>query len=658
MNRLAGQHSAYLKHAAHQNIHWYPWSEEAFEAARREDKPVFLSSGAVWCHWCHVMARESFEDEAIAILLNESFICIKLDRDERPDIDRRYQQAVAAMGGGSGWPLSVFLTPEKKPFFGGTYFPPEDRQGRAGFRKVLIAVSDFFRTRRADAAAYAASVMDALQPERLLPEELEEGFLARAETEALSLYDEQNGGFGTSPKFPMPGAVEFLLRRYSLQGSREAGDAARKTLLAMARGGFHDQLGGGFHRYSVDDAWIIPHFEKMADDNAGLLRNFADAYALFGEDAFRDVAQGIIGFVNRELADPEGGFFASQDADVTPEDEGGYFTWSEAELSEVLGPREYEIIARHLFHPRGVMHHDPSRRVLAVTATDAEIAEALGMPREAVAAAIARARAALLAKRKTREAPFIDRTLYTSLNGMMIAAYFRAFLALGEETLRDRAVLGLDRVLRERWADGTLEHSPGVKGLLDDHVHLVDALLAGYEATGDRRHLKLAETIMAGAREKFLDREAGGFFDTEEDVLGTRMKRIEDVPHASANAVAVEVLLKLSLITGKDEYLREAGRGLRVFAGTARSLGVHGGTYLCALSGYFHQATLTIESSATSALAKEARTAAVRSFSTVRYGPDNGRVIPCLGGACLAPFTGAADLAAWHSAPAETPSPS
>jgi uncharacterized protein YyaL (SSP411 family) len=289
MNRLANEKSAYLKHAAKQGINWYPWCEEAFERAKKEDKPIFLSTGAIWCHWCHVMARECFEDEEIGRLLNNHFITIKLDRDERPDIDRLYQQAVSIMGVGGGWPLSVFLTPEKKPFFGGTYFPPEDRQGRPGFKKVILAVSEFYKSKKDEISEYTTRLLTSLHPESLKPEEIDEAIIENAVSKIISDFDPQNGGFGSAPKFPMTGAVEFLINRSVLKGEKSAGHAVKKTLESMARGGIHDQLGGGFHRYSTDEFWIIPHFEKMADDNAWLLRNYAGAYTVFEEDEFKEV---------------------------------------------------------------------------------------------------------------------------------------------------------------------------------------------------------------------------------------------------------------------------------------------------------------------------------------------------------------------------------
>ncbi len=638
MNHLGGQRSAYLQHAADQPVNWYPWSDEAFALARAQGKPVFLSSGAVWCHWCHVMARESFEDSETARLLNELFISVKLDRDERPDIDRRFQQAVAAMGGGSGWPLSVFLTPDRQVFYGGTYFPPEDRQGRPGFRRVLQAVHELYATRKQEALAYASRITAALMPEPGHPEELSRALLDEAEELILTQYDPDSGGFGSAPKFPMPGALEFLLRR-GRDGSGPARDAALRTLASMAAGGFHDHLAGGFHRYSVDEAWIVPHFEKMTDDNAGLLKNYSEGFAVSGEARFAAAARDIIRFAGTVLGDPCGGFFASQDADVTPEDEGGYFTWTDGELREVLDSREYEIVASRLFHPRGAMHHDPRKHVLAANEDAAAISERMGLSRDAFEKLLETAKQKLLARRLTRTAPLIDKALYPSLNGMMIAAYFRAAMVLDDGELIASALTALDRVMQERWKAGRVWHAEEIPGLLEDHIHLVDALIAGYEATGRSDLLDRADELMAVCRERFLDTAEGGFFDTEQEVLGTRIKRIEDVPHPSANAVAIQVLLKLSSLIGKKEYRYEAERSLRLFAGLARQMGIHAGSYFCALHAYYHERSLTVEAAPDSSLARAARLAAARSYAGISYGPDAGRVIACTDCVCLQPVS-------------------
>jgi uncharacterized protein YyaL (SSP411 family) len=643
MNRLANEKSAYLQHAAHQKIDWHPWSEEAFEFARREDKPVFLSTGAVWCHWCHVMAKESFEDEETARILNEHFIAIKLDRDERPDIDRRYQQAVAAMGSGGGWPLSVFLTPDKQPFYGGTYFPPRDMQGRPGFKNVLRSVSSFYKTKREEINNYSQRVMEAIKPEALYPSDLGEAMIGEAEKGMLSLGDMRNGGFGGAPKFPMPGALEFLLRRAAKSGG-PAGDAARRTLEAMAAGGFHDHLGGGFHRYSVDESWHIPHFEKMADDNAGLLRNYVDGYAVFGEARFLDVARGIIAFTREVLSDPRGGFFASQDADVTPDDEGGYFIWTEDEFRKALDPEEYALLSPYLLHEQGSMHHDPAKKVLFTTRSLPEPSAGLGKTPADVQRLIQSGKKKLLNARQERETPFIDRTLYTSLNGMLISAYFHAFAVLGDEEVREFAVKSLERILAERLVDGALLHAEDIPAVLDDYVFLIDALIAGYEATARRQYFIMADELMTVCLQKFHDNNNGGFFDTEREVLGTRLKKIEDIPHASANALAILLLLKLALLTGKAEYQQKAELSLRLFAGIALQMSVHAGTYFCALDAYFNMLKLTVEALPDSELGRTTRTLAGKIYLTILYGENNNRIIPCKQNACLEPLFKSNDI--------------
>jgi len=400
MNRLAQERSAYLRHAANQKIDWQPWSQEAFDRAARENKPVFLSSGAIWCHWCHVMAKESFEDDGVAAILNEHFVAVKLDRDERPDIDRRYQQAVAAMGQGGGWPLSVFLTPEKKPFFGGTYFPPVERFGIPAFGTVLLAISRYYREKREEIEEQGGMFLDAIRRERRPSGPLSGALVDEAAGQMLAAFDRTNGGFGSAPKFAMPGAIEFLLGRYFFTGDEGLALMLGKTLSAMAQGGFHDQIGGGFHRYSTDGAWAVPHFEKMAEDNAWLLRNYCDAYRLFGDPDLKDTARGIISFVDSELSDPQGGFYASMDADVTPDDEGGYFTWTDEDLKRTLGTEEYRVLSMHLFNPGNVVHHAPRKVVLSVRETVDDIARKTGLDAVTTGEIIARGKQKLLAVRE------------------------------------------------------------------------------------------------------------------------------------------------------------------------------------------------------------------------------------------------------------------
>lgn len=642
MNHLANEKSPYLKHAAEQPIDWYPWSDEPFLRAAREGKAVFLSSGGVWCHWCHVMAKESFENGEIAALLNELFISVKLDRDERPDIDRRYQQAVALMGGGGGWPLSVFLTPDRRPFFGGTYFPPDDRYGRPGFIKVLRQVHDFYQSRKGEADGYGIRIMDALKAEVLEAGDLSKASLERAKKAMLEHFDAQHGGFGTSPKFPMPGTLEFLFHQAATQKDRIAENAVRTTLDAMARGGFHDHLGGGFHRYSVDEAWFVPHFEKMADDNAWLLRNYLDAYALFGGERYREIAEGIIRFVREVLSDPAGGFFASQDADVTPDDEGGYFTWTDEDFKRVLTIEEYEVLSQRFFHERGVLPHDQAKKVLCAAKEAEEIARILALPEAVVATIIARGREKLLSERNRRETPFVDRTLYTSLNGMFMTSFFKAYRVLEDAGLRDFALASLDRVLTERFVGGVLYHTEDVPAVLDDHIYLIEALIAAYEATGDRARLDAAASFMDRCMERFGDRE-GGFFDTSEEVLGTRLKRVEDIPHPSANATAVLLLIKLFHLTGSATYRSQAEKTLRIFSAAVNEMSIHAGTYYCGLDAWFSMIKLNVEADLRSGLAAAARRLA-GPYTTVVYGEDKGRIIPCIGETCFAPVTSSEQL--------------
>src|SRR4030043_2359004 len=595
MNRLSKEKSPYLRHAANQKVDWYPWSDEPFEKARKEDKPVFLSTGAVWCHWCHVMAKECFENEEIVRFLNENFINVKLDRDERPDIDRRYQQAVSAMGFGGGWPLSVFLTPERKPFFGGTYFPPEDALNRPGFMKVMKAVVDFYKSKREDISSYSEKLIDALKPTPSPQGEIKEPIVVTAASTILSSFDPQNGGFGLAPKFPMSGALEFLMKRYFITRNESLGYAVKKTLESMAKGGFHDQIEGGFHRYSTDEAWIVPHFEKMADDNAWLLRNYIDAYSLFGDMYFREVAEGIIRFLRDVLSDPEGGFYASQDADVTPDDEGGYFTWKGEDFRRVLNNEEYRVLSLHLLHERGSMHHDKSKKVLFVSMDAEEIAKNIREDGQTVYEIINLGKGKLLKERNRRELPFIDRTFYTSLNGMLISAYLRAFRVLKDKRLKEFSLKSLDKIMRSHFINNELFHTEGIKAVLDDYIHLIDALIAAYEVTGDPSYFNRADELMELCMKKFRDKDEGGFFDTDEEILGIRLKSIEDSPYPSANSLSVILLLKLYFMTKKEEYNQYAETALKVFFLKAKDRGIHSGYYFCAVCEAFKSSNFHVQ---------------------------------------------------------------
>ena len=637
MNKLHKEKSPYLRHAAHQKIDWYPWSEEAFQVALEQDRPVFLSSGAVWCHWCHVMAKECFENDEIAELLNEYFICIKLDRDERPDIDRRYQNAVSAMGFGGGWPLSVFLNPDKKPFYGGTYFPPEDSPDRPGFKKVLKTMADFYKSKRDDLIEVSEKLMTSLKPEGIEEGKLNETSVEEALWSILTRVDTRNGGFGSSPKFPAPGAVGLLINRYYFIKMESIGFAVKKTLESMAKGGFYDQLAGGFHRYSVDESWTIPHFEKMTDDNAWHLRNYIDAYAVFGDVFFKEVAEGTIRFISSVLSDPEGGFYASQDADVTPYDEGGYFTWTDEEFREILNDEEYEVLSLHFFNEKGAMHHDRAKKVLHIAHDAAAIAEKTGLDVKTISAIIDAGKKKLLDRRSQRETPFVDRTLYTSLNGMMISSYLKAYRVIKDKGLKDFALRSLERIKDLHLKDGRLFHVEGIKAFLDDYIYFTEALVEAYEVTGLTQYLNEAEDMMKKCLNTFWDTAEGGFFDTDSEVLGLRLKSIEDIPHPSANSISILVLLKMHSITGKQEYYEYAETALKRFAVYAKKAGLHAGFYYSALDAFYNMLKLSVEAAPESNLA-EAALASDYPYKSIVYGQDHGSVIPCLKKICYDPI--------------------
>ena len=445
-NQLEHAASAYLRSARHQPVHWHAWGEAAFARAQAEDKPILLDIGAVWCHWCHVMDGESYEDPDIAALINRLFIAVKVDRDERPDVDARYQAAVSAISGQGGWPLTAFLTPDGRPYFGGTYIPREDRYGRPGMGRVLMAMAQVWRERRDEALETASSVMAAI--------EQNESFSARS---GLSLalvekiagsivgqFDARNGGFGSQPKFPHPAALDLLLEMAMSRNNEPAREAFFTTLEKMARGGVYDQLAGGFHRYSVDERWIVPHFEKMLYDNTELLRNYIHGFQSqsFMREDLLETAREIVGWLDSTMTDRErGGFFASQDADVGLDDDGDYFTWTLEEARAVLDPAELEFAAKYWdIGELGEMHHNPAKNVLHVKKSLGEMVKESGAAFESLLALRNAARAKLLAARALRPTPFIDRTLYTGWNAMAVTAYFETARVLRMDSAKEFAM--------------------------------------------------------------------------------------------------------------------------------------------------------------------------------------------------------------------------
>jgi uncharacterized protein YyaL (SSP411 family) len=598
----------------HQPVRWQEWGEEAFALARSEDKPILLDIGAVWCHWCHVMDRESYESAETAAIINEHFISVKVDRDERPDVDTRYQAAVAAISGQGGWPLTAFLTPDGKPYFGGTYFPPSDQHGRPGLPRVLLTMAEAFQNRRDEVNESAGSVMAAI--------EHNESFIGRSGNpgpelvlklvaSALKQFDARSGGFGSQPKFPHSGALDLLLdaaSRVSPDGGDGVGDAAKNaamvTLQKMAKGGIYDHLAGGFHRYSVDEQWVVPHFEKMAYDNSELLKNYVHAYQTFVEPEAARVAREIIQWIDAWLSDRErGGFYASQDADFSLEDDGDYFTWTRDEAAEVLTAEELAVgSAFYDIGEIGDMHHNPAKNVLHVRGTLEGVAKSNGITLDVAKERLASAKAKLYAARLKRPTPYVDKTIYVAWNGMMISAYLEAGRVLDMPEVREFALKSLDRVLAEAWSPKTgVAHvvaygetggaATHVAGVLDDYVFLGHAALDAWEMTGEMRYYTTAAGLMESALTRFYDAAGCGFFDTETAAEGevrlgalvTRRKPLQDSPTPAGNSVGAALLLRLEALNGREDYSVKALETLETFAGVVEHFGLYAASYGLAL---------------------------------------------------------------------------
>jgi uncharacterized protein len=556
VNRLTDQASPYLLQHADNPVDWYPWGDEAFERARADDKPVLLSIGYAACHWCHVMEHESFEDDAIAALMNEGFVNVKVDREERPDVDALYMDAVVALTGQGGWPMTVFLTPAGEPFFGGTYFPPEPRHGLPSFPQLLEAVSKAYRENRADVALQAQALVDAVRAD-VTPsaDPLTENLLGDAARALRPQFDPGNGGFGGAPKFPPSSALEFLLRMH-LRGDEEALPMVVATLDGMAAGGMYDLVGGGFHRYSVDAGWLVPHFEKMLYDNALLAANYLHAWVVTGKERYREVVTETLDYVLRELALPEGGFASSQDAD-TDGVEGLTFTWTadEGVPEELLRPFE---------HGRSVIRGrlDPELR------------------------------ARLFEQREQRPKPARDDKVVASWNGLLLAALAEAGRRLERDDWLDagRRLAGFmlgplshDGRLYRTWREGRA----GASGFLPDYADVANGLLELHVATGELRWLEEANRLARLAVELFADEERGGFFLSAGEELVARRKDLEDQPTPSGNAMLAWVLLRLARIYGDDELERRAVSVFRLIHQAAPRVPLAFGWALSALDLHF-----------------------------------------------------------------------
>jgi uncharacterized protein len=566
-NRLAEETSPYLLQHADNPVDWYPWGDEALERARRDGKPILLSIGYAACHWCHVMERESFENRATADLMNENFVSIKVDREERPDLDAIYMDAVQAMTGHGGWPLTAFLTPDGKPFYAGTYFPDEDRHGLPAFRKVLTAIADTWTNRRDEIEEQSSRVVDAIarassigQSRETLTDEL----LSSASRALRSAFDTQWGGFGGAPKFPQPMALDFLLRRH-LRGDPDALDVVRITIDRMAAGGIHDQLAGGFHRYSTDARWLVPHFEKMLYDNALLARLYVHAWLVTGDDHYRRIASSTVEYLIREMQHPDGGFFSSQDADSEGV-EGKFFVWSWGELVAVGGDA---VAIAFGATPSGNWE---GTNVLWFPRPVEAVAQELEIDPAELKRNVELARRSLLEIRERRVRPGTDDKVLAAWNGLAILALAEAGRAFGEPRFVDAAVRAAEFVLENmRDHDGRLLRSwrdgrRGRPGYADDHALMSEACLALYETTFDLRWFVEARSLADELIRLFHDAERGGFFQTGSDAedLVIRPKELYDNAVPSGNSAGADVLQRLTHLTGEPEYERAGVSALRL----------------------------------------------------------------------------------------------
>jgi uncharacterized protein len=575
-NRLLTETSPYLLQHAHNPVDWYPWGTEALERAKREDKPILLSIGYSACHWCHVMEHESFENEQIAQIMNDNFICVKVDREERPDLDQVYMNAVQLMTGSGGWPMTVFLTPEGFPFYGGTYFPPMDRYGMPGFPKVLEAVAEAYKTKRTELEESGRELVGEIKKInnfRPSSDLLTTDILRKAYHNLASNFDSSNGGFGRAPKFPQPMNLNFLLRTYSRTGDREALAMVETTLDNMARGGIYDHLSGGFARYSTDESWLIPHFEKMLYDNALLSQLYLRAYQLTGNEAYKRITEETLDWVLSEMTDEKGGFYSTLDADSEGH-EGKFYIWDKKEIEQLLGPEArafnsyYGVTEEGNFEGKNILFVPKPAEEIA-----REVAKQNNISVDELAALLERGRKKLLAERAKRVRPGRDDKVLTSWNGMMIKSFAEASRVLGRSDYQATAIRAAEFLLTTNRQGDRLLHSykdnqAKFNAYLDDYSYFIDALLAIYEATFDLKWLIEARALTDVMIEQFWDEEEEGFFYTGKDheALIARNKDFSDNATPSGNSVAVDVLLRLGALLNDDGYEKKAATVMNMLA--------------------------------------------------------------------------------------------
>ncbi|MDQ3285944.1 MAG: thioredoxin domain-containing protein [Actinomycetota bacterium] len=592
-NRLAQETSPYLLQHKDNPVDWYPWGEEALRKAREEDRPILLSVGYSACHWCHVMERESFEDEATAQLMNEHFVNIKVDREERPDIDSIYMSAVQAMTRHGGWPMTVFITPDGAPFYGGTYFPPVPSRGMPSFKQVLMSLADAYENRRDEVMQSAESIREFLQaatgasaPTTDLSEEL----LDNAATSLLGQLDNRFGGFGGAPKFPQAMNLEVLLRYYKRTGDRAARAGFEHTLRQMANGGIYDQLGGGFARYSVDEYWLVPHFEKMLYDNALLARLYLEAYQVSGDDFFRRIAEETLDYVARDMTDPEGGFYSAEDADSEGE-EGKFYVWTPGGIEAALEPDEAKLAMR--FWDVTERGNFEGKNILNVPRAPEIVAAEFGISAGELWQRIVRIREKLLAEREKRVRPGRDEKVLAAWNGLMLRAFAFAASVLDRHDYREIAEKNASFLMEKLMVDGRLRRSykdgrARFNGYLEDYACVADGLVELYEATFERRWIAEAGSLADAILELFWDAERGAFYDTAADheELVTRPRDVYDNASPSGNSVAVDVLLRLSVLFEREDYRERAVAVLEDLSGAVAQIPGAFGRLLSALDFY------------------------------------------------------------------------
>ena len=592
-NRLINETSPYLLQHANNPVDWYSWGEEALHRAQAEDKPILLSIGYSACHWCHVMERESFENEEIASLMNEHFINIKVDREERPDLDSLYMSAVQALTGSGGWPMTVFLTPDGKPFYGGTYFPPVDSRGMPGFPRVLLSMAETYRNRQGDVIKATQQIVSHLQqtsqPHRSI-DPLTPDILHQAYQNLVKNYDFENGGFGAAPKFPQPMNYEFMLHYYHLTKSPRALEMVELAAESMARGGIYDQIAGGFHRYSTDDYWLVPHFEKMLYDNALLSRLFLHTYQATGNSLYRRIAEETLDYVLREMTDPSGGFYSTQDADSEGE-EGEFFLWTPDQIQSVLGDGDCALISGYFGVTDG--GNFEGKNILHVPQEAESFAAVAGINPDVLEGAVQRGKSLLLEARERRVHPGRDEKVLSAWNGLMMGSFAEAASILHRDKYRQTAVASASFLMEALRKDGRLlrtykEGRASLKGYLEDYAFVADGLLALHVATLDHRWLMEARSLADDMIRLFWDEADSTFYDTGNDheTLIVRPRDIFDNATPCGSSVAVDVLLRLSILTGESDYSRRAAACLRSMQPYLARAPLGMGHWLCALDFY------------------------------------------------------------------------